>query len=91
MGSIDTVVETFKIETSPFNTAILFQCFLKVPSWLWHLSGGTDAVLTWFSSLYGRIFPHLNVSGVLSFQFSVVFLPEFLFILFSSVFDSEQN
>ena len=56
------------------NTAILFQCFLKVPSWLWHLSGGTDAVLTWFSSLYGRLFPHLNVSGVFSFQFSVVFI-----------------
>lgn len=34
----------------------------EVPSWLWHLSGGTDAVLTWFSSLYGRIFPHLNMS-----------------------------
>lgn len=34
----------------------------EVPSWLWNLSGGTDAVLQWFSSLYGRIFPHLNLS-----------------------------
>ncbi|XP_074623244.1 aladin-like [Acropora palmata] len=34
----------------------------EVPSWLWNLSGGTDAVLRWFSSLYGRIFPHLNLS-----------------------------
>lgn len=34
----------------------------EVPSWLWHLSGGTSAVLMWFSSFYGRIFPHLNLS-----------------------------
>ena len=36
--------------------------WIQVPSWLWHLSGGTSAVLMWFSSFYGRIFPHLNVS-----------------------------
>ncbi|XP_068671537.1 aladin-like [Montipora foliosa] len=34
----------------------------EVPSWLWHLSGGTSAVLVWFSSFYGKIFPHLNLS-----------------------------
>ncbi|KAJ7375821.1 hypothetical protein OS493_038606 [Desmophyllum pertusum] len=34
----------------------------EVPSWLWHLSGGTDTVVRWFLSLYGNIFPHLNLS-----------------------------
>lgn len=40
------------------------KCYaiLEVPSWLWHLSGGTDTVLRWFLSLYGNISPHLNVS-----------------------------
>lgn len=41
---------------------IFCSLFLEVPLWLWHLSGGTDAVFTWFSSLYGKMFPHLNVS-----------------------------
>jgi len=34
----------------------------EVPSWLWHLSGGTDTVVRWFLSLYGNISPHLNLS-----------------------------
>lgn len=34
----------------------------EVPSWLWHVSNGTDAVIRWFLSLYGYIFPHLNLS-----------------------------
>lgn len=34
----------------------------EVPSWLWHLSGGTDAVVRWFLSMYGNISPHLNLS-----------------------------
>ena len=39
-----------------------FYFTLEVPSWLWHLSGGTDIVVRWFLSLYGNISPHLNVS-----------------------------
>ena len=40
------------------------NCYVivEVPSWLWHLSGGTDTVLRWVLSLYGNISPHLNVS-----------------------------
>lgn len=35
---------------------------VKVPSWFWHMSNGTDTVVRWFLSLYGYIFPHLKVS-----------------------------
>ncbi len=45
-----------------------------VPSWLWHLSGGTNTVVRWFLSMYGNLFPHLNVSCTRCYKF-INYLP----------------
>ncbi|XP_048579838.1 aladin isoform X2 [Nematostella vectensis] len=34
----------------------------KVPAWLMSIGDGVVSMSTWFASLYGKVFPHLNLS-----------------------------